>query len=257
MAWVPSKATTTTTTTAKSISSSVSSSSSNQRHNRRFLQDVSRSSSSKSTGETGGEVDGSENVNGGAEDSREGIVVGDVSDGSTPLSGSSNNILDGITNPSQSQPNDNQKSIANPTYDNPLEEGPGTLWIANENLHRVIIVDSLGRFVARVKVKNPIGLLYVPEKDWVFVGSKKSNKETGAVYAVNVTSFEVMKKYTLLGGSTMDHPTGLAVYDDILYVAEQSMNVVLSFNVTSGRYIKQVIGKLNVDGIESLTLSDC
>ena len=198
-------------------------------------------------------------MNGGAEDAREGMVTGDVdvvngvNDISTTISDTSNS--EGVSNPSPS--NDNQRSSANPTYDNPLVEGPGTLWIANENLHRVIIVDNLGRFVARVKVKNPIGMLYVPEREWVLVGSKKSNKDTGAVYAVNVTSLEIMKKYTLLGGSTMDHPTGLAVYEDILFVAEQSMNVVLSFNLTSGRYIKQVIGKLNVDGIESLTLSDC
>ena len=217
------------------------------------MQGSSTSSSSKNTEVKSTVGDGDESVNGGEEDAREGMVVGDVSDGSTPISDTSNN--NEIGNPSPS--NDNQKNSINPTYDNPLEDGPGTLWIANENLHRVIIVDSLGRYVARVKVKNPIGLLYVPEKDWVFVGSKKSNKDTGAVYAVNVTSLEIMKKYTLLGGSTMDHPTGLAVYDDILYVAEQSMNVVLSFNVTSGRYIKQVIGKLNVDGIESLALSDC
>ena len=87
----------------------------------------------------------------------------------------------------------------------------------------------------------------------------------------------------------MDHPTGLAVHDDVLFVAEQvrprdpasmnppsfflisqhlpraqrllvmyqTRNVVLSFNVTSGRYIRQVIGTLNTDGIESIALSDC
>jgi hypothetical protein len=88
----------------------------------------------------------------------------------------------------------------------------------------------------------------------------------------------------------MDHPTGLAVHDDVLFVAEQvrprdaasmppsaflllhlahlprtqrllvmcqTRNVVLSFNVTSGRYIRQVIGALNTDGIESIALSDC
>jgi len=37
----------------------------------------------------------------------------------------------------------------------------------------------------------------------------------------------------------------------------QTRNVVLSFNVTSGRYIRQVIGALNTDGIESIALSDC
>ncbi len=114
-----------------------------------------------------------------------------------------------------------------------------------------------GRYVDKVKIKNPIGLLYSPALGLIFVGSKKSSKSTGAVFAINVTSRAIAKTYTLLGGSTMDHPTGLAIHEDTLFVAEQSMNVVLSFNVTSGRYITQVVGTLNADGVEHIMLSDC
>ena len=37
------------------------------------------------------------------------------------------------------------------------------LWIANEDLHRVIIVDRHGQYVGKIKVKNPIGLLLSPD----------------------------------------------------------------------------------------------
>jgi len=51
-----------------------------------------------------------------------------------------------------------------------------------------------------VKVRNPIGMLYVEALGVVFVGSKKSKKKTGAVYAVNATSLQWVRTYTLLGG---------------------------------------------------------
>ena len=55
----------------------------------------------------------------------------------------------------------------------------------------------------------------------------------------------------------MNHPTGLAVDADTLFVAEQSMNVVLTFNITTQRFIRQIIGPMANDGIESIILSDC
>ena len=131
------------------------------------------------------------------------------------------------------------------------------LWIANENLHRVLIVDSIGRFVGTAKIKNPVGLFYDRTKNIVFVGSKKSSKNTGAVFGIDTATRRVDKIFTLLGGETMNHPTGIVVSGDVLFVAEQTMNVVLTFNVTSERYIKEIIGKMNYGGVEHLALSDC
>jgi hypothetical protein len=90
----------------------------------------------------------------------------------------------------------------------PLEQ----LWIANEDLHRIIIVDKDGKLVIRIKIKNPIGLLYNHERNMVFVGAKKaksnSGKGTGAIFGVDVHSKKIVKTFTLLGGTTMNHPTG-------------------------------------------------
>ena len=131
------------------------------------------------------------------------------------------------------------------------------LWIANEDLHRIIIVDNEGRYVGKVKIKNPVGLIYSKSKNLVFVGSKKSSKSTGSVYGIDVYTQKILKTFTLLGGETMSHPTGLAVSGETLFVGEQSMDVVLTFNITTERFLRQIIGRMNSGGIESITLSDC
>jgi DNA-binding beta-propeller fold protein YncE len=131
------------------------------------------------------------------------------------------------------------------------------LWIANEDLHRILIVDSNGKYVGKVKTKNPVGMIFDKESGLVFVGSKKSSKNTGSVYGIDIQTQKVVKTFTLLGGETMSHPTGLAVHGDILFVGEQSMNVILTFNIVTERFIRQIIGPLQNDGVESLLLSDC
>jgi hypothetical protein len=45
-------------------------------------------------------------------------------------------------------------------------------------------------------------------------------------------------------------------HEDVLFVAEQNNNVVLSFNITSSRYIRQVFS-LKSGEIEQLALSTC
>lgn len=124
-------------------------------------------------------------------------------------------------------------------------------------MHRILIVDSSGNYVGKIKVKNPVGLIYDMSRNMVFVGSKKSSKSTGSVYGIDVPSLKIVKTYTLLGGETMSHPTGIAISGDTLFVGEQTMNVVLTFNITTERFLHQVIGPMENDGIEHISLSDC
>jgi hypothetical protein len=143
------------------------------------------------------------------------------------------------------------------------------LWIANEDTHRVIIVNELGQYVGKIKIKNPIALYVAadvhdpksPSYELVYVTSKKnpkksSNKQTGAVYGINMHTWQVNKTFTILGGQTMNHPTSVVAHEDVLFVAEQNNNVVLSFNITSSRYIRQVFS-LKSGEIEQLALSTC
>lgn len=131
------------------------------------------------------------------------------------------------------------------------------LWIANENLHRIIVVDNIGKYIGKIKVKNPVGMVFDKEKKMVFVGSKKSSKNTGAVFGININTRRVEKIFTILGGQAMNHPTGLAVSGDTLFVGEQSMNVVLTFNITSERYMREIINHMSNGGIEHIALSKC
>lgn len=131
------------------------------------------------------------------------------------------------------------------------------LWTTNEDLHRILIVDNNGNYVGKIKVKNPVGMIYDHSRNMVFVGSKKSSKSTGSVFGIDVLSMKIIKTFTLLGGETMSHPTGIAINGDTLFVAEQTMNVVLTFNITTERFLHQVIGPMENDGIEHIALSDC
>jgi hypothetical protein len=63
------------------------------------------------------------------------------------------------------------------------------MWIANENLNHVLIVDSHGYFVDKIKIKNPIGMHVDEDRhSMVFIGSKKTSKYSGAVYGVDIQS---------------------------------------------------------------------
>ncbi len=51
---------------------------------------------------------------------------------------------------------------------------------------------------------------------------------------------------------------GIESYDDVLLVADQSRNVVVSFNITTGRFIRVVIAADRLEGdVEQLALSSC
>lgn len=52
--------------------------------------------------------------------------------------------------------------------------------------------------------------------------------------------------------------TGMTTYDGILYVAEQNIGAILSFEIQSERFIRKVVGGYDkLDRIEQLVLSPC
>lgn len=129
------------------------------------------------------------------------------------------------------------------------------LWIANEDLDSIIIVNRTGKLVGKVSVGKPIGLHYSNESraDWVFVGSKGS--KTGQVYAVDVFTHTIAATFKYIG---MKHPAGISSYQDVLFVGDQTRNNVVTFNITTGRVIKLIIPAKRIDGeIEQLLVSDC
>jgi hypothetical protein len=129
------------------------------------------------------------------------------------------------------------------------------LWIANENLDSIIIVNRTGHLTGKISVGKPIGLHYsnVSHADWVFAGSK--GVKTGQVYAIDIFTRTIAATFKYIG---MKHPAGITSYDDVLFVGDQTRNSVVTFNITTQRLIKLIIPAKRIDGqIEQLMMSDC
>ena len=149
------------------------------------------------------------------------------------------------------------KPVSIPLHYYEANRGNQYLWIANEDYNRVFIVDKDAKEVGWIRIQNPVGMFYDSTRGIVFVGSK-SKKATGggAVYGIDINTWSVVKTFQLLGKVGLVHPTGLLVYEDILYVAEQTSNLILAFNVTTQRFLSNVVSSFP-DDVEQITLSYC
>jgi hypothetical protein len=125
------------------------------------------------------------------------------------------------------------------------------LWIANENVDAVVVVDPNGYVIQTVQIRSPIGLYYSQEHNIMFAGSKSSY---GLVYAYNASDYTIIQRYYKVG---MVHPAGLVSYAQELYVAEQQLGEVLAFDIFSGKLNRVLISGLGPRRLEQLALSDC
>jgi hypothetical protein len=127
------------------------------------------------------------------------------------------------------------------------------LWIANEDLSAIIVVDQQGTYIGSIALAGAIGLYSTEALPFVFCSSK--SKKNGAVYAINKDTLSIERTYKVIG---MSHPTALVSFEDTLFVGDQTRNVLISFNITSQRYIRQVVAESAMPGvIEQMILSDC
>jgi hypothetical protein len=76
------------------------------------------------------------------------------------------------------------------------------------------------------------------------------------VYAYDAHTAELKKVFQLIGSRGLTHPTGIASYEDVLYVGDQDLNMVMSFNITTKRYLSTVRKDFD-SAIEHLELSPC
>ena len=134
----------------------------------------------------------------------------------------------------------------------------GQLWINNEFDNAIYIVDSTGTPIKILSVNKPVGSFHnkdaqeTEERQVVYIGSR--GDKTGSVYAYDIETFEVVRKYSMIG---MVHPTGITVHDGILFVADQSLGAILTFDVHSTRFIKNIWERHSGGDIEQLTMSNC
>jgi hypothetical protein len=122
------------------------------------------------------------------------------------------------------------------------------LWVANEMLDGIFILDKNGRYIEFVSVKKPIGLVYVEDRDIVYVSTKKAK-----VYAIDTRLY--ISVYDLKNPFGWDHPTGMAVYGSSLFVADQNQGKVYLYNVDTTQYTATIIDGL--DRVEQLAISSC
>ncbi|KAJ1432271.1 hypothetical protein B484DRAFT_395063 [Ochromonadaceae sp. CCMP2298] len=129
----------------------------------------------------------------------------------------------------------------------------GEIWIANEDIDGVTLVDTFtGKVLDLIPVQNPIGLHYEPELGLVFVSCKVKHKQ-GHVLAISQKTHEVVRTYH---SKKMQHPTGMVVYQGTLFVTNQKLREIVAFNVHTGKF-KGVIVKKLPGAAEQLTLSPC
>lgn len=128
------------------------------------------------------------------------------------------------------------------------------LWIANELDNAVFVVDANGYLLHTISISSPIGLFYFASDRSMLVSSK--SKKNGGVFAFDESTFLLTRSFLLM---SMHHPSGLTVYEDTLFVADQSINGVLAFKISTGRFLKTI---LTIDAkksgqLEHLVLSPC
>lgn len=128
-----------------------------------------------------------------------------------------------------------------------------TIWIANEDLDGVAVASiSTGIIYEIIVVHNPIGLFHDHESGLIFVSSKQKHWK-GAVYAISPDTLRVVSTFTTI---RMTHPTGITVYQDLLYVAEQVLGEIVVFRVSTQEYLGHLVKK-TPGQIEQLLLSPC
>jgi hypothetical protein len=125
------------------------------------------------------------------------------------------------------------------------------LWIADEKSDVIVIVDPQGYVITKLDVRQPIGLYYSVEHGTVFASSRSSY---GCVYGYNATTFDVTQRYHTGG---MTHPTGVVSYRDSLFVLEQAIGNMYSFDVHTGALQHTVLSGLKKQMLEQIVLSNC
>ena len=125
------------------------------------------------------------------------------------------------------------------------------LWITNENIDAIFVTNPDGYVIRQLQIRNPIGLYYSTDTDILFAGSKSSY---GLVYAYNISTYEPIRRYYAFG---MVHPTGLVTYQDNLFVAEQELGRIFSFDIRTGKLNNVLVSGLAPRRLEQLALSYC
>jgi hypothetical protein len=114
----------------------------------------------------------------------------------------------------------------------------GLLYVASESVGVVMVNVSSGTIVSIITADTPIGV--VAYEDQVLFGTRGKDP---AIYAWSIPHREII--YTMKH-SKMDHPAGMAVWNDMLYVLSQSSKDLLAFDLQKAAYAGKVLDSVSV-----------
>jgi hypothetical protein len=125
------------------------------------------------------------------------------------------------------------------------------LWIADERVDGITVVDPNGYSIRTIKMRNPIGVYYDAELKLVFVSSKSSY---GLVYSIDPDTYETVNRYHRAG---MTHPTGMVTVQDTLFVLRHQLGTVDTYSISSGKFLGAIISGFGKNLLEQVILSNC
>lgn len=79
----------------------------------------------------------------------------------------------------------------------------------------------------------------------------------GKVVSYDKTTYKKISKFE---SEVLKHPAGLVVFDGVLFVADQVVNSVSTFDTSTGKYMESIIQLPTTGGkyvVESIGLSPC
>jgi hypothetical protein len=104
-------------------------------------------------------------------------------------------------------------------------------------VRQIAIVNvTSGAELFKIHIKSPIGIYFHAQSGLVYVACY--GKSAGYVYSYNKDTYSVNATYKHDG---MYHPTGVARFEETLFVADQGANTVRTFSISSGLHVADLI----------------
>lgn len=117
----------------------------------------------------------------------------------------------------------------------------------------VLIYSATGTLLEVINVTNAVGLKFITTTtdNKLYIGSSTDD----AVYEYSFASKKLTRKFT---SSSLDHPAGVTVFEDTLFVLNQKGKTLQTYNLTTGKFIDDILSKSDLpDVVESIILSWC
>mmetsp|Transcript_17070 Transcript_17070/g.20092 ORF Transcript_17070/g.20092 Transcript_17070/m.20092 type:complete len:337 (-) Transcript_17070:194-1204(-) len=133
------------------------------------------------------------------------------------------------------------------TFDN-----SGVFYVAYKQADLILVYNATTKHqLGTRKCTSCIGITYDANTNSIFAGSSDDDK----VHQYKAWP-DLDKIQTFSNSDHLGHPSGVTVYNDVLYVGSQETSRIVSFNITNNDYLGTIVKDFE-DTIEDLTLSFC